>query len=96
MLHKGMAVICRTEDELKVLANMVNKTDYKWVDGKLFSANNRTHAPVRISFNSTNTGNHCITKCDDLGYPLNTGITEVVEASDLFKNQLISLRRAKP
>lgn len=85
MLHKGMAIIIRNKDELEVFAQAANRTGYKFRRARIRSL----YTPVRVSINTDG----YLTQCDDLNYPLNDGITEVVEASQLFRNQLISERR---
>ena len=92
MIHKGMAVICRTQVEMEVLVNAVKKTPYRWVNGLRFEG--ESELPIRISFNIRGLDD-CITKCISIEYPVNDGITEVFEASELFRNQIISLKRAK-
>ena len=90
MLHKGMAVIVRNKEEASVFEAAVDKKGYKYRGNQVFKC--AQYYPVRYSIN-VHEAHHCISKCDDIHFPLNSGITEVFEASVLFKNQLISMRR---
>ena len=91
MLNKGMAVLIRNEDELEAFAREAEKKGYDFVFGNIRAQ----RTPIRISCNIDRPDFKCLSKCEDLDYPLNKGITKVVEASEIFRNQLISIRRAK-
>ena len=90
MLHKGMAVIVRNKEEASVFEAAVHKKGYEYVTGQAFKC--EKYYPVRYSINMKET-HHCMSKCDTINFPLNDGITKVIEASDLFRNQLISMRK---
>lgn len=92
MLYRGIAVIIRNRDELEVFARAANKKGYCFETTSLLGIN---MFPVRISCNADRSNLKCLSKSHDLDWPLNPTITEVVEASELFRNQLISIRRAK-
>lgn len=87
MIYKGMAVIIRNEDELECFAQAAEKKGYKFSMSKIRSV----RVPVRISVN-VRSGDDCLSKTHNLRYELNNGITEVVEASVLFRNQLIAMK----
>ena len=91
MLNKGMAVLIRNEDELEAFAREADKKGYDFLHYNI----RKQRTPIRISCNIDRPDFNCLSRCEDLYYPLNKGITKVVEASDLFRNQLISIRRAK-
>lgn len=93
MLHKGMAVIVRNKEEAKVFDEAVYKKGYRYRGGQVFKC--QDWYPTRYSIN-TEASHNCMSKCDDLDYELNRGIEKVVEASDLFRNQLISMKRKMP
>lgn len=92
MLHKGMAVIIRDKDELEAFAQAADKKGYFFGLSDVRCINS---FPVRISCNADRPDYRCLSSCHDLDYPLRPTINKVVEASDLFKNQLISLRKVK-
>jgi hypothetical protein len=90
MLRQGIAIICRTREEWDALGKVVVKEKYFWRGGQKF--NYRTfRRPTRISFN-IETNQICMSRCENLDYPLNYGITEVYEASDFLHNIIISMR----
>ena len=94
MLRKGIAIICRTQEERDALCKVANQEGYKSINGRNIN-NFDKYIPIRISFNtegSIMSNKDCCTQCDDLNYPLNPGITEVYEASQFLHNAIISER----
>ena len=92
MLHKGMAVIIRNRDELELFVQAANKKGY---DSLFFDVRHIENFPIRLSCNEDRPDFNCISRCSNIFYPLNPTITKVVEASDLFRNYLISIRKEK-
>ena len=99
LIKKGMSINCRTKEELEVFEKIAVAEGHRWSSGKAFSTKGRG---VPISFQIG-----YFTNCQyprDITYAFNdmnfTGegflanTMTVIEASELFRNHLIS-RRAK-
>lgn len=95
MLRNGIAIKCRTPEELAALREVILREGYKWRGGEYFDERT-TNTPVRISFNIV-TGNQkvCMSRAYDINFSLNPGITEAYEASDFLHNIIISMRLKK-
>ena len=98
MLRQGIAIICRTREELDALHEVILKEGYSWRGRREreFNPYEYTRVPVRMSFNTDVEwevcGKHCISRATNLQASLNAGITEVYEASDFLHNIIISRR----
>lgn len=90
MLRKGIAIICRTQEEYDALCKVANNEEYRFCNGSPLTDN--LYIPVRISFNTNYKDKCCCTRCETLDYMLNEGIKEVYEASKFLHNVIISER----
>lgn len=91
MLRKGIAVICRTQEEYDALCKVANNEGYRFCNGDKLN-NGHNYIPIRISFNIYHEDKCCCTRCEEMNYPLNAGIKEVYEASKFLHNVIISER----
>lgn len=89
MLYKGMAVVCRTQEEYAALCKVANREGYSFQGREQFE--DVSYIPIRISFNNY-AGKNCCTYARNMYHPLNQGITEVYEASEFLHNIIISER----
>ena len=88
MIHKGMAVICRTAEEQEMFINAAKQVGFRYMDGTDLI---KSCIPIRYSINIKNS-NDCISECDDLNYTLKYGIKEVCEASKLFNMNTVCIQ----
>lgn len=91
MLRRGIAIICRNPEEYNALLHIVSREGYGWIGGKRLN-HYAYNQPIRLSFNDTYRKDSCMSRCENLEYQLNPGITEVYEASDFLHNIIISMR----
>lgn len=93
MLRKGISLIIRSEDERKCFIQAANKLGYLGRGGSSPVSIARLDVPFAISIDNVST-DRCMGSGKNLTFT-NYGKLEIVEASELFLNQLISLRKAK-
>ena len=96
-IQKGMSINCRTEEELKVFTDIAVAEGHNWISGKAFNTDGYL-IPVsfQIGFFEDCKFPDDISYTEDMnftGYE-DTNVLTLVEASQLFRNILIS-RRAK-
>ena len=90
VLKKGMSINCRTEDEECVFREFASNEGYMWSSGSSLLVNKVCCAPCsfQIEYDIYTKYPNSITYAD-VGF--NDHVTQV-EASELFRNQLISRR----
>lgn len=91
VLKKGMSVNCRTEEEVQVFKEFAHKEGHRWAGGKkLESMYNNAPQSFQIEYDYRKFPNSVSKSYVDFD---GEGITVTqVEASELFRNQLISRR----
>ena len=92
VLKKGMSIICRTEEEEQVFREFADKEGHRWVTGRSILTYKVCYAPCsfQIEYEAHNKFP------DSISYGSinfnDVRITKIIEASELFRNQLISRR----
>lgn len=96
LIKQGMSINCRTEEEIDVFYKVAMAEGHRWGSGTALDKL-RHNVPIsyQIGYFGKNTYPNDVTYCDDMNFigeheRKNTMI--VVEAADLFRNQLISRR----
>lgn len=98
LIQKGMSINCRTQEELEVFTEVANAEGHKWLNGSTFDGSVSRIVPVsfQIGYFQENQYPNDISYADDMDF---TGEDElentltIVEASQLFRNHLISRRK---
>ena len=90
VLKKGMSINCRTEDEEQVFREFASNEGHMWSGGSSLLIDKSCHAPCsfQIEYDKYIKYPNSITYAN-VGF--NDNVTQV-EASELFRNQLISRR----
>lgn len=92
MLRKGIIVRIRNEEERQCFIQAADKLGLRGNAGSTPERITSSHMPISILIANCSS-NNCMSYASNATY--RDGINEVVEAADLFRNQLISMRRAK-
>lgn len=96
LIQKGMSINCRTQDELQVFAKIAVAEGHYWISGNAFDVRGY-NAPISFQIGYFKDGQYPqdISYTEEMDF---TGEDElentltIVEASDLFRNHLISRR----
>ena len=91
IIQQGMNIKIRTREELEIFVEIANKEEHRLRDGSKMTRDN-VHYPAAISvgYRSSDKYPNDISR-DSIGFCGGLA-TNVVEASQLFRNQLISKR----
>ena len=92
VLKKGMSVNCRTEDEEQVFREFADKEGHRWVSDESLLKCRICSAPCsfQIEYDAYSIFPKSIT-WSEIDYDSRNIVTQI-EASELFRNQLISRR----
>lgn len=88
-LRKKMNVICRTAREEQIYREVATREGFTWNGGQTLLKKQNVVAPCAFQIDYFNDGS--VTYVNDLNYGMPDNFT-TVEASDLFHNELISMR----
>lgn len=92
IIQDKMTINIRTQEELEVFYEVAEKEGYRWRQGKEIRQGGLA-APyaVSVGYRESDTYPNALS-CQSIGWSFGYA-TNVVEASKLFRNQLISKRR---
>ena len=92
ILKKGMSIKCRSREEIEVFKQVAAAEGHFWSSGDPLSQTHESHRGNNLSFQVGYGDRYFPDDISVASIDFGNGNTVSVEASDLFRNQLISRR----
>ena len=88
LIQDGMQILVRTEEEWRALVEVANKEYIRWSDGSCVRKSENCIGTIFVgSWTSKR-----LTRARGFNHEHHERCTNIIEASDLFRNQIISRR----